>query len=320
MDTKIKKLNFSNITQYLNILCVIIVTAVFTAINPNFIGSINIKNILTDTAPLLLMSMGVTFVLLLGSIDLSTGSVCTFACVITGMYIGDVGMGILLLIVLLGVFAGLLNGILYTQLKVPSFIATLCTSAIWQCAALLLSGGAPKGIPIKQWNVIAWAKISVAGIPILFIISLVCLAILWFFQNYTTMGKTIFAVGANERAARMIGLKINTAKLVAFTLSGLGSALSGAMYAIKLKSSLPTVGNSLNLLAIAAVALGGTSLSGGKGSVLKTLIGVLLVTIIQNGLNVIGVDAFWQQIVFGILVIVAIYLNSEKGIRDLVVK
>ena len=310
-----------NLFRFMPIICLVLVVAGFTAIKPAFISAFNIKNILTDAAPLLMVAGALTFVLILGCIDLSTGSVISCACVISGLYIGQTGSGAMIgLMLAMGLAAGLLNGLVYTMLRVPTFVATLCTAAIWQCAALLISGGAPKGIPIKQWKAIAWAKADVIGVPVMFVVALLFLALLYFIQCRTPVGKTVFAVGANEKAARMMGLRTTWAKLVAFTLTGIGASLAGVFYAIKLRASLPAVGSSLTLLAIASVVLGGTTLSGGIGSVPRTLSGVLLVIVLQNGLNIIGVDAFWQQIVFGLLVIAAIILNADKSGRDIVIK
>ena len=321
MNKALSWITRDNLLRHMNILCLILVIAGFTSLNPNFISAFNIRNLLTDVAPLLLISGALTFVLLIGSIDLSTGSVCSCACVIAGLYIGRLGSPLIIVLMLaMGLVAGLMNGLIYTKLRVPSFIATLCTASIWQCLALIISDGAPKGIPIKQWGAIAWAKLTPFGIPIMFIVSLLVLLLLFFIQEKTAVGKSIFAVGANEKAARMMGVRVGYAKLLAFTLTGMGAALAGVFYAIKLRSSLPTVGSSLTLMAIASVVLGGTTLSGGVGSVLRTLIGVFLVIALQNGLNVIAVDAFWQQIVFGLLIIVAIVLNADKSGRFVMVK
>jgi len=314
------KINSKNIVDYLSIISIIIIGGIFTLINPNFINMANIKNMLVDIAPLLMMSAGVTFVVLIGSADLSVGAICSCACVMTGMWIPQIGNWIILVVLLYGFFAGLLNGIIFTKLRIPSFIATLCTMSIWQCVALVLSNGAPKAIPINVWNYIAWAKISFGIIPLLFVIALILLGIFYFVQVKTIVGKTIFAVGANERAARLVGLNITKAKIWAFILSGIGAALSGMIFSIKLKGSIPTIGDPYTLMAMAAVALGGTSLIGGKGSVIRTILGVMLVIIIQDGLNVVAVDAFWQQIVFGVLIIFAVYLNADKSGRDVIMK
>ncbi len=140
------------------------------------------------------------------------------------------------------------------------------------------------------------------------------------YQSRTATGKTMMALGANERAARLIGLNINKAKIMAFMFSGLGAAISGMFFAVKLKSGIPTVGEQYNLIAIASDALGGVALTGGRGYLPMVILGVGLITVIQNGMNVIAVDGFWQQIVFGLLVLLAIYMNSDRARRDLVVK
>ena len=140
---------------------------------------------------------------------------------------------------------------------------------------------------------------SVGIVPLLFLISLVVFALYYFVQSKTAVGTAFFAVGGSERAARMFGLKVSSTKFWAFALSGVGSALAGAFYSIELKTSIASIGDPLTLLAIASVVIGGTPLTGGRGSVLRTLLGALLVVIIQNGLNVAAVDPYWQQIVFG---------------------
>ena len=157
-------------------------------------------------------------------------------------------------------------------------------------------------------------------VPFLFLVSLVALAVFYFIQTKTAFGRSIFAIGANERAARMFGLKVSGTKFWAYVASGIASALAGAVYSIELKTSQPTVGDPLTLLSIAAVVLGGTPLTGGRGSVLRTLLGALLVIIIQNGLNTAALDPYWQQIVFGAFTIIAVFLNSERGGRVFIVK
>lgn len=314
------KIDLKKSVNYLSAVSIIVLVGVFAAINPNFISTANIKNILSDVAPVLVMSIGVTFVLLIGSVDLSVGAICSCACVMTGTWFAQLGNWIIPLVLLYGLLAGALNGLIFTKLKIPSFIVTLSTMSIWKCAALLISAGAPQGIPLELWPSLRWIKYSFGILPLVFAIGLVVLGLHYVIQRQTVFGKSVFAVGASERAARIMGLDVLNTKMLAFVLSGLGSALSGVFFALILKSSLPTIGDQLVLVAMAAVVLGGTALTGGKGSVLKTLLGVVLVLVIQNGLNVVAVDAFWQQIVFGALIIFAVYLNADKGGRGVIIK
>jgi ribose/xylose/arabinose/galactoside ABC-type transport system permease subunit len=236
------------------------------------------------------------------------------------------GWGAFVAVFLFGVFAGFLNGVLHAKLKVPSFIATLSTQSIWQSAAYIISGGQPLTLVPKNWGYVNWVRakslgpLSLGPIPPLFLIALAVMIIYHVYQSRTETGKTMMALGANERAARLIGLGIDRAKIVAFTLSGIGAAVAGIFFAAKLKSGIPTVGEQYNLIAIASAALGGVALTGGKGHILMVILGVGLITVIQNGMNVIAVDGFWQQIVFGLLVLAAIYMNSDRRRRDLVVK
>ncbi|MDR2528904.1 MAG: ABC transporter permease [Synergistaceae bacterium] len=302
------------------IICALSVIGVFYLINPRFLSLYSVQNMALEVAPLLLMAVGISFVLFTGCIDLSTGAVASCVCVLTGTYVADIGNAILPLMLFIGLFTGFVNGVIVTKLKIPSFIATLCAQSVWKCVALVQSGGGSKNIPIASRGVVLWASRQFLNLPLLCWISFAVMLVFFFVQQKTIVGKSIFAVGANEKAARMAGVDTAKAKIWAFVFSGLGSALSGMLYAYKLKSSVPNIGDPLNLMAISAVALGGALLSGGKGSVLRTFVGVITVIAISSGMNMAGVDAFWKNITYGIALILAIIVNSEKGTRDLIVK
>lgn len=313
----LKKENFNKIFSVASLIILIIF---FTIMNSSFIGVYNIKNILTDMSPLLLMACGVSFVLFLGSIDLSMGSIASCAAVMLTFLLERMGPLAYVVVILYGLAAGFLNGILHTKLKVPSFIATLSTQSIWQSAAYLISGGMPMVMIPAVWPYVDWAKISIGFLPLLFLVAAAVLAVCYVIQKKMVVGRTMLALGTNERASRLIGLEVVKAKVVAFTISGLLAAVGGIFFAVELKSGIPTVGEQYNLMAIASAVLGGVMLTGGKGNVLLTVLGVGLITVIQNGMNVIAVDGFWQKIVFGLLVIIAIFMNTDKSRRNLVVK
>ena len=309
-----------NVSDYLYILTAVTVITVFTILRPNFLSPFSIQNMLLAIGPLLMISAGASFVLFSGSIDLSVGAMVSCICVITGLYVAYLGNAIIPLMLVAGAVMGAGNGLLVAKLKIPSFIATLCTLNIWNFIALVLSGGRSQAIPFESREMVSWATRNVAFVPVIFWLSLVMLLFFFFVQKYTPIGKTIFAVGGNERAAYLAGINTSAAKIWAFTLSGMGSAFAGTMYAYKLRSSVPTVGDPLTLLAISAIALGGTLMSGGKGSVLRTLVGVITVTAISSGMNMMGVDALWQRIVYGTILIVTVFFNSYKGGKDIIVK
>jgi ribose/xylose/arabinose/galactoside ABC-type transport system permease subunit len=308
-------------SRYSVVIGMIAVIAVFGLLSDNFLTVRNFTNILSSAAPLFFMAMGLCFVILTGSIDLSTGAVCTCTCVFVGLYIGKLGNAIFLAVLLIGILAGLLNGILVSTLKMPSFIVTLCTTSIWKCTALILSGGSSRSIPLEFWPVFEWFRAVWFIFPASYAVALAAWGLFVFIERFSSMGKSIYAVGVNVRAARMAGIQIGKAQITAYLLSGIGSAVAGAFYALRLRASAPTVGDSLTLVAIAIIVLGGTSLAGGKGTVANTLPSVITVVILQSTLKVIGLDAYWQDIVFGIVLIAAIYINADRStIKDMIIK
>lgn len=306
--------------EYISYFVAIVLLVAIAFINPRFIAPGNISNLLTDSSPLLLMAIGVTFILLLGSIDLSIGAMGSCACVIFAMTVAKIGFMSLFASVLFGLGAGLLSGTLYVKLKIPSFITTFGTMSIWQSLALIISKGAPQQIGKDYWKYTQWFKIKIGIIPLPFLLAISIFIIFLIVEKKTKFGRTLFAIGGNESAARMAGLSVDNTKILVFVLMGILSALAGIMFACNLKSGIPTVGEPFTLTAIAAVALGGTSLSGGKGGLIKTLAGVVLVILIQNGMNVIGVGVFWQKITFGIIILTALYLTTDRKHRNIIVK
>lgn len=308
------------VVRYAFIFSAVLVILAFTAINPKIVSLYSLQNITLEMAPLLIMALGIGFVLYTGCIDLSIGAIASATCVITGMFVGQVGNAMILYMLALGAFAGLLNGVLIAKLKLPSFIVTLCTQSVWRAVAIILSGGGSNTIPLKQRAVVNWASGNVLLFPVVFWISLALLLIAVLIERKTELGKSMFVVGANERAARLTGVHTERVKMYTYMLCGVCAALGGVMYAYKLKSSVPTIGDNLFMLAISSVALGGTLFSGGRGSALRTLIGVVTVIFISSGMNMAKVDPMWKNVVFGAILILAVAMNAEKGVRDLVIK
>jgi ribose transport system permease protein len=302
------------------LIMLVAIIGIFSAININFINAQNIENILFDITPLLIMAIGATYVLLIGSIDLSVGGVASLACVMTGLWMPRLGYWIIPVVLLFGLVAGLLNGVLLVRFRIPSFIITLCTMSIWNCLALVFSNGRSKAMPPDLTKRLAWSSLSFGSIPLVFLMGLVLLGLLYFIQEKTVFGKSTFAVGANERVAWMAGLKVEGVKVKSFALSGICSAICGLFLSIKMFSSLPRIGDPMPLLAIAAVVLGGTSLTGGKGNVIKTFPGVLIVLAIQSGFSVVQLDPYWQRIAFGTLVLFAVFINTDRIGKSVVIK
>lgn len=299
-----------------NIWSVALLILAFFLINPAFLNQTNVKNLLSNMAPLLIMACGATFVWLVGSIDLSMGAVCSVANVILVQQFPHLGAWAYTAAALFGLFSGTLLGIIQTKLKIPSFIASLGFMSIWGSVALLLTPS-PMSVPSDYKYLIDWGKINLGPLSLMTIVAIIIAVLFYLFHTYTRTGRSINAIGGNERAARLSGISVDKYKILAFMICGLTAALCGVMLAVKLKSSAPTVGDSYTLLAVSAVLLGGTV--GGKGNIFKTLCGVLIIVVIQNGMTIIGVDAFWTQIVFGSLLIVAMVL-TQRGKKNQVVK
>lgn len=318
-----------NVMRYFSFSAVIILVAGFTLAQPRFLGQANLKTLLSDSAPLIIMASGMTAILLLGSIDLSMGAACSVANVLTVRVINGLGpltgspvlAALLALLVALafGAFSGLLLGFIHVKFKVPSFIASLGFMSLWQSAALLISN-APESVLRAMWGGIGWFRISFGVVGLSLICALCAVAALYFLQNRTVMGRALYAIGGNERASRLAGLKVDKIKILLFMINGMCAALGGYFLAAKLRSSAPKVGDPFTLLIVASVALGGTSLTGGRGNILGTLLGVFIVSIIQNGMNFIGVDAYWQNIVFGIFMLAAVAISVDRSTRGLIIK
>ena len=329
-----------NLMRYISLVSIVVLAIAFNLIQPNFLGKMNISSILRDDAALLIMAVGMTSILMFGSIDLSLGSVCSVSNVLYVRIIISyadkykeagienppvAGVMILAMAVCLcvGMASGFLLGIIHVKLKVPSFITSLGFMSVWTSVAYLISNKA-ESIPRLMKGASDWYKIAIFGgwIPIPLIIAVIIAVIFYILQTRTVFGRTISSIGGNERAARIAGMGVDRTKIIIFTLAGMCAALGGIFLAAKIKSSDPTIGDPYTLMIVASCVLGGTSLSGGKGSCLGTILGALTVTIIKNGLTFIGIDAYWQDVVFGLFVLVMIVISIDRssGKRGIAVK
>ncbi|MCL2865750.1 MAG: ABC transporter permease [Lachnospiraceae bacterium] len=323
------KINKKHLPLYFSSAVIILLIVVFSLIESRFLNAANMANLLSDAAPLLIMAAGMTPVLLLGSIDLSVGSVCSvanvFALTILLSFQGThwtLGTAVLVsfgLTALAAIAAGAIMGLVHVKLKIPSFIATLAFMSIWSSVALLISS-APIAIPRQLWGMVAWYDISVGPFSLPLFIALLFIVIYYVILTRTVFGRGIYAIGGNERCARIAGVPVDRVKVSVFAINAFCAALASIFLVAKAKSAAPTVGDGFTLMVIAAVVLGGTSLVGGVGNVINTIFGVFIVALISNGMNIIGVDVFWQRIVFGVILLVAVAINTDRTSRSIAVK
>lgn len=320
-EQKIDKLNKKfDMGLLVRLFVLIVLIVVLTLINKNFLGAYNISTLLNDIGLLLVMSMGTTFVLLIGSIDLSLGAIVSCSAVILALLMPNIGVWAYFVVAGFGMLAGIINGLIFVKIKIPSFITTLGTMSIYTSLALILSNATPLQIGSEFKGLISWANMKFGVVPIIIILALFLMSIFWTVQTRSKFGKYCFAIGANEKAARMAGVGIDRNKILVFMIAGLCFAFAGIILTARLKSGIPSVGNSYTLMSIAAVAFGGTSLAGGKGGVLNTLLGSALIIVITNGMIVIGIDSYWQQITYGIIIIVSLSTTVDRKNKNMVVK
>lgn len=285
---------------------------IITLINPNFLTTNNLLNLLLQVTANGFIAFGMTFVILTGGIDLSVGSILALSSALTAGLIGHgvpVGIAIVLSVALGGIL-GMLNGLFISYGKLTPFIVTLATMTIFRGATLVYSNGNP--ILSDSFLFQFLGQGYIVGIPFPVILMFLTFIILYILLHKTAFGKSVYALGGNEKAAYISGIKLNKVKIIIYTISGIMASISGLIITSRLSSAQPTAGASYEMDAIAAVVLGGTSLSGGKGRIIGTLIGALIIGVLNNGLNIIGVSAFWQQVVKGIVILMAVLLDRFK--------
>jgi ribose transport system permease protein len=302
----------------------IVLLVVFSVASPNFFQTDNLVGILIATTVNGVLALGVTFVIITGGIDLSIGTVMTLSAVMTGVFVTNWHWPVLLGTlggIATGTVAGAVNGTLIAKLKVPPFIATLGVLNVAKGLALVFSGLRPiyfNDTPV--FNETAMGSVIGKLIPafevpnlvlVLFITAILASLVL----SKTSLGRYTFALGSNEEATRLSGVNADGWKTVVYAVSGLFAGVAGVLIAARLNSAQPSLGFGYELDAIAAAVIGGTSLSGGEGTILGTVIGAFIISTLTNGLRIMSVPQEWQTVVTGAIVILAVYLDIVRRRR-----
>ena len=296
---------------YISLFLLLALVIVFFIGSKNFLSLYNIKVILNSSIILLAVGLGQCLVILSGGIDLSVGGIMSLVSIVYIIGLEKFGLLSFPLTVLVGCAAGLLNGILYTKLRIPSFICTLGTGGIFVSISYLLSP-APLSVSYSLIKYIDVVNGSIFGIKNIWFIALIILGLYFILQNYTYFGRTNYAIGNNEKMCWMSGVNIARSKIFAFVFSGFGSAIAGIILASTLYSGYASLGDTYILQSIATVVIGGTALTGGVGGALNTFVGALIMGVIRNGLTVAGIDVYQQQVFIGVLIIVAVAVTFDK--------
>jgi ribose transport system permease protein len=302
----------------------ILLLVVFSIASPNFFQADNLIGILLATTVNGVLALGVTFVIITAGIDLSIGTVMTLSAVMTGVLITNWHLPLLLGMlggVATGTIAGMLNGILIAKLKIPPFIATLGMLNVAKGLALVFSGLRPiyfNDTPVfneTAMGSIVGKVLPGFAIPNLVLVLFVAAVVASLVLSKTSLGRYTFALGSNEEATRLSGVNADGWKVAVYAVSGLFSGIAGVLISARLNSAQPSLGFGYELDAIAAAVIGGTSLSGGEGTILGTVIGAFIISTLTNGLRILSVPQEWQTVITGAIVILAVYLDIIRRRR-----
>ena len=296
------------------LLALVVLVVFVTIMNPNFLAPANLLNLLRQVSTNALIAFGMTFVIITGGIDLSVGSTLALSSALMAGMIASgpnpvlaMGMGLLL-----GAFLGACNGVMITKGKMAPFIATLATMTIYRGLTLVYTDGNPITGIGDSFIFKYMGRGYLFGIPFPVVVMLLFFGVLYVLLHKMTFGRKTFALGGNEKAAFIAGIKSDRIKIAIYSISGLMAAVAGIIITSRLNSAQPTAGNAYEMDAIASVVLGGTSLSGGRGRLVGTLIGALIIGTLNNGLNLLGVSSFYQQVVKGVVIIIAVLLDRKN--------
>ena len=313
------------VQRFLALGALVILIIFFALASPHFATWSNAKGIFLATSVVGILAMGVTFVIITAGIDLSVGTVMTFAAVMTGVFITNMGLpwpvGVVLGI-LSGSLMGAVNGVVVARFGLPPFIATLGMLNIARGLALVISELRPIYFPDQPgFNEAFMGSVTdefIPGfdLPNLVFVFAVAAIVSWFVLGRTIVGRYIFAIGSNEEATRLSGVRTTRYKASAYILSGMFAGLAGVVIAARLNSAQPSVGFGYELDAIASAVIGGTSLAGGEGSIFGTVIGAFIISVLTNGLRLLSVPQEWQTVVTGCIVILAVYLDILRRRRQ----
>jgi len=312
------------VQRFVDVLPIAVLAALvlfFSVRSDAFLSAANLTLLSGQAGVLLLVALGATLVVLTGSIDLSVGAVVLLTSAIVGTVLagGVTSAWVALAIALaVGVVAGGLNGVVFAYGRVPSFITTLGSLSVFSGIALLLLDG--RAVPFAAPNV---ERLStgqlIPNVQNAALIALVALAVVWLLSRRTSFGLYVYAIGGNEEVVRLAGIKVARIKAATLVLSGVTAAVAGLLLAGQLGAAGPSLGSTSLLDSVAAIAIGGTALSGGRGGVARTLLGVLLLVVLSNGLNQLGVQSFTQTVIKGLVIIVAVVFTTASQ-RRLTVK
>ena len=304
-----KIINFGR--DYAVLILIILLMIVLSLASDAFLTPRNLLNILNQNAPLAIIACALTLVIIVGGFDLSTGAIFAVASVSSAYiainfnpYVG------LLLAPIIGIALGYLNGLIITTFKVHSFLSTIATSLVFRGLAILITGGFLIPVRMKEFTWLGREKIFEVHVAVYVLIVFAILST--FILTKTTIGRYIFAIGGNEDASILSGIKVNLVKIFAFSFCGFAAGIAASIQVSRISLGTSQAGVGMELQAIAAVILGGTSIYGGSGAVWRSIAGVMLLALINNGFNILNADPFYKDLTTGLVIIAAVALTSGR--------
>jgi len=309
--SKEKKMNIRSLRELLLVGVIILLGIIWTIMNPQFLSGNNISNILRQASYTAIAAVGMTMVIIIGEIDLSAGSLVCASGLVGAVICKNTGNVLLAVLgaVAVGAVVGAVNGTLCAVGKLPGFIASLASMTILRGLAYIVTGGNSVVWRNEAFTMIGTGYIGVIPVPVLIMVIIIIFGII--LTTKTRFGRYIYAVGGNIEASRWSGIAVTKVKVLVYVIMGVLTSIAGLIITARLGSGQPSAGTSFEMDCITAAVVGGTSMSGGRGKVLGTVVGVLLLTVLTNGMTLVGMNTYWQQVLKGVIIVVSVLVDTR---------
>lgn len=306
-----KSLRIKSMREALLLGVVLALCVVWTALNPNFIKLNNVINILRQSSFTAIAAVGMTMILLIGEIDLSAGSVVCISGLLGAMVCRETDSLALSVLTALtvGALTGLMNGALCAKGRLPGFIATLASMTVLRGLAYIITGGNSVIWTNGAFTKIGTGYVWIVPLPVIIMIFVLISGV--YLTTELKFGRYIYAVGGNLEASRWSGIEVDKVKIIVYIVMGILTSIAGLIITARLGSGQPSAGTNFEMDCITAAVVGGTSLSGGKGKIIGTIFGVLLLTVLTNGMTLVGINTYWQQVLKGIIIVVSVLADTK---------
>ncbi|MEO9323329.1 ABC transporter permease [Nocardioides sp. C4-1] len=308
------------VTSFMPVIALVSLVVALSVADPSFLTQSQLTAAVKTSAPLVVLAAGATLVVLCGGIDLSIAAMCSLSTVFFALWLPDLGGLTTLAVVAAAAALGAVQGLAHVLLRIPSFIVTLGGMSIFGAVALVISDAGPIRIVSDDRGTTAWLNTFVGGyVPMSFFVALLVVAVISLVLKFTPLQSWITATGFSESAARLAGAPVDYVKVMAFTISGACAGLAAVMLVSRNFSGSPTSADNLLLPAVAAIVVGGTAITGGHGSLWRSLCGALVITLLRVGLPIVGVPSAWEQILYGAIIVTAVALTLDRS-KVLIIK